>query len=561
MRDTPTTSDVPRSRSTALLALAALTTLAAMTAPTHAQPGDRPPTQDGGGLLARMTAFHTDVPQHPLDIVLVNPTHDSITVSVLACADTECCIELAPPPGGKPVRTPARVLKAGEPALFVLTDLRPDTDYHYRCWSRALPQNSAPAGRPPGTRATQEAEFTPTDQYSFHTPRPPGSPFTFTIIADSHLDAPMTPAVYEQALANALADSPDFHIDLGDTFMTDKRGRDFKSAQPQYLAQRYYLGQLCHSAPLFMVLGNHDGEWGYARGRAGDKDAMAPWSFNQRTRYFPAPAITDNADGNAMYSGQTTLAKGQGANYYAFTWSDAQCIVLDPFWFTNEKARGPGGRNGAGKNEAGDRRGGRQAGGAAPDAESALTDESWTMTLGQTQYDWLTRTLESSHSTHKFVFIHHLVGGLGRSSRGGAGAAGYFEWGGKNADGSDGFAAHRPGWPMPIHQLLLKHHVEAVFHGHDHLYVHEELDGITYQCVPQPGNTNAGTRSAPDYGYKSGTIAGSPGHLRVSVTPTTTKVEFVRADTNNNPESKPARQTNRSVVDAYEMHAPPGTPR
>jgi len=32
------------------------------------------------------------------------------------------------------------------------------------------------------------------------------------------------------------------------------------SAAWQYLAQRFYFGQLCHSAPLFLVLGNHDGE-------------------------------------------------------------------------------------------------------------------------------------------------------------------------------------------------------------------------------------------------------------------------------------------------------------
>ena len=49
----------------------------------------------------------------------------------------------------------------------------------------------------------------------------------------------------------------------------------------------------------------------------------------------------------------------------------------------------------------------------------------------------------------RFVFIHHLVGGLGRDVRGGAKPAAYMEWGGKNADGSEGFAQHRPGWVMP----------------------------------------------------------------------------------------------------------------
>lgn len=90
--------------------------------------------------------------------------------------------------------------------------------------------------------------------------------------------------MYEQALCNALTEHPDFHIDLGDTFMTDKR-RDFHDAAPQYDAQRYYFGKLCHSAPLFMVLGNHDGEIGSSDTQS---DAMGPWSYNMRTQRFPA---------------------------------------------------------------------------------------------------------------------------------------------------------------------------------------------------------------------------------------------------------------------------------
>jgi hypothetical protein len=58
------------------------------------------------------------------------------------------------------------------------------------------------------------------------------------------------------------SDSADFLIDLGDTWMTDKYKDDFKSALKQYVAQRYYFGSLCHSVPLFLTLGNHDGEAG-----------------------------------------------------------------------------------------------------------------------------------------------------------------------------------------------------------------------------------------------------------------------------------------------------------
>ena len=80
---------------------------------------------------------------------------------------------------------------------------------------------------------------------------------------------------------------------------------------------------------------------------------------------------------------------------------------------------------------------------------------------------------------------------------------------------------------MPIHALLVKHGVSVVFHGHDHLYAREELDGMVYQEVPQPGHPNGGTRSAGDYGY-TGQVRGSSGYLRVAVGPTEAEVEYVR---------------------------------
>ena len=75
--------------------------------------------------------------------------------------------------------------------------------------------------------------------------------------------------------------------------------------------------------------------------------------------------------------------------------------------------------------------------------------------------------------------------------RGGAQAAGYFEWGGKNADGTDGFAAHRPRWDKTIQQLFVENGVSAYFHGHDHQYVYEKRGGVVYQEVPSAGTMGA----------------------------------------------------------------------
>ena len=83
---------------------------------------------------------------------------------------------------------------------------------------------------------------------------------------------------------------------------------------------------------------------------------------------------------------------------------------------------------------------------------------------------------------------------------------------------------------MPIHQLLVKHKVSAVFHGHDHLFAKEDLDGIVYQEVPQPGHPRYDSpRNAAEYGYARGEIQGSAGHLRITVTKDKAKVDYVRS--------------------------------
>ena len=458
----------------------------------------------GKGYAALQSGFLTDVPAHPFDVVMVRPTATSVTLSVLGYEDAEVYVEYGAV-GGATKKTAAVRLEPKEPVAIELTGLRPDTANSYRLFRRTAGGGTYEASEP----------------CTFHTQRAPQAPFRFTVIADSHLDTTMSPPVYAQALANVRADAPDFHVDLGDTFMTDKRAA-FLDAAPQYLAQRYYFGLACDRAPLFMVLGNHDGENGF--GGIGPEQ-IAGWSYAQRTRLFPPPLVGDGKD--AMYSGSTGWGPDGGSHYYAFEWGSALCVVLDPFWPTTARRRGA--------------------------SETEPTDESWTMTLGRAQYDWLQATLARSKAPWKFVFVHHLVGGRGKASRGGAEAAPFFEWGGANADGSPGFAGRRTGWPMPIHDLLQKHDVAVVFHGHDHLFVRAEKDGIVYQCVPQPGNPRGGTRTAEEYGYSSGTVLGSPGHLRVDVAPTSVKVAYVRSAVAGQSPRRGADSENGVVVHEYTL--------
>jgi len=296
--------------------------------------------------------------------------------------------------------------------------------------------------------------------------------------------------VYKNTLISASADSSDFHIDLGDTFMTDKYRENYKDALSQYIAQRYYFGLLCSSSPLFFVQGNHDGEAGQRLN--GNGENMTVWSTITRNKYFPNPY----PDG--FYSGNNTNEPfvALPLNYYSWEWGNSLFIVLDPYRYTPHEGM----------------------------------ENPWARTLGKNQYDWLKSTLENSKAKFKFVFIHNLVGGadLKGKARGGSEVAEYYEWGGLNQNGSQGFKDHRPDWEMPIHSLLVKNRVTAVFHGHDHIFAKQELDGIVYQCLPQPGAKEKGnTRFAEEYGYKDGVILNAPGYLRVVPSLDQVKVDFI----------------------------------
>lgn len=406
--------------------------------------------------------FRTDVPAESFNLILGRPTRSSVAISVLTSMDTEGYIQYGAASDPCTNRTETVGFKAGESRVVPIDGLRADTGYRYVfCHRPASP-----------------ALFQSSTEHTFHTQRPPGAPFTFTLTADSHLDENTDPAIYAKTLRHAMDDRPDFHIDLGDTSMTGKRREQPESALPQYLAQRYYFGPLCASAPLFLVLGNHDGETGRSMDIA----------TRMRTSLFPNPLPDGFFSGNL------------DGNYYAWQWGDALFVVLDPFRYSDRPSRGA------------------EGGG-------------WRFTLGRAQYDWLQKTLAGSGARFKFVFIHHLVGGGDRQGRGGAEAVPFFEWGGRDLDGRDAFAEQRPGWPMPIHPLLVKQGVNAVFHGHDHFYARQEVDGVIYQLVPQPGHPGEGSiRSAREYGYATGELLPGTGYLRVTVSNSTVTVAYRRTE-------------------------------
>jgi hypothetical protein len=427
-----------------------------------------------GTAPASLAAGTGNAPDEIAIPLLGRPTDKSVNVNVVPAQNLEIFLEYRDRNNNSLLKTPAVIAEAGVPQNIEISGLAPDTGYIYQlCY------------RKPGDIA---AQCTP--EYLFHTQRSYGSSFVFDVQADSHLDERASGDLYRRTLANELADNPDFLIDLGDTFMTDKLPvKNTETYVHQYLEQRSYIDTIGHSVPLFLVPGNHDGEAGYALDGTGNNIAVQ--SLQLRKQYFPNPEPDGFYTGNSV----NDVVTGTKQDYYAWEWGDVLFIVLDPYWYTTTK---PGGKT-----------------------------DGWGWTLGETQYRWLKQTLEKSPASYKFVFAHQLVGG-DPQGRGGTEFASLYEWGGNNLDGSYGFDQQRPGWGVPIHQLLVGNNVTAFFHGHDHFFAKQELDGITYQEVPQPATMNSPQWSpGAEYGYTSGVMLESPGHLRITVSPGSALVEYI----------------------------------
>ena len=436
------------------------------------------------------SGFKTDVPPHDYDLILCRPTDKSITVSILFYQNAEVYLVYFHD-NKHPEKSETMKLTAGKPVDIKLTDLQSNCRYRY-CLLYKTAGNK---------------DFKKSKIYHFRTGRAKTDSYCFTLTADSHLDENTDTQVYSGTMLNAAIDSADFHIDLGDTFMTDKYRENYKNAVNQYIAQRYYFSLL--QSPLFLVLGNHDGEAGQRLNES--EDNMTVWSNLNRKRYFPNPEPNDFYCGNS----QPEKYVGFPQDYYSWKWGNALFIVLDPFWFT------------------------ARSGNEIP----------WDRTLGKRQFDWLKATLAGSGAMFKFVFIHNLVGGadVKGKARGGAEIAGLYEWGGQNPDGSDGFKTHRPYWEMPIHDLLRKYKVTAVFHGHDHLFARQEKDGIIYQCLSQPGSQRTSiSNQASEYGYTTEDAFLNPGYLRVRVQPAKVLFEFVGTNISN-------KSGNKKVVYSYQL--------
>jgi hypothetical protein len=410
------------------------------------------------------------------NVILGRPTDTSMTANVLFDQTVTTYLEYGLVSGTYTMSTPVITVNASEATDIDMRFLTGNTRYYYLV----------------KYKKTGATSYLSTPEYSFITQRAKGETFTFTMEADEHLyDKKGVKNMYDVCLKNQANDNPDFMMSLGDIFGDDHNPKTITSAQLKALHENYrpFLGKLCHSIPFYVCLGNHEGEMDYWLAQTPPNN-LAVNATLWRKYYYPNPYP------NSFYTGNQNIEPygvGNPENYYAWTWGDAQFIVLDAY---------------------------------RDQCDTSAKPQGWNWSLGKPQYDWLRTTLETSTSKYKFVFCHHVRG----QGRGGVTNAKLFEWGGYEQNGrSYTFNTKRPGWGKPIHKLFVDNGVNIFFQGHDHVFAHEVLDGVTYQALPMAADSTymIGKLANAD-AYVSDTLDGT-GHLRVVVSPACVKVEYVKA--------------------------------
>ena len=234
--------------------------------------------------------------------------------------------------------------------------------------------------------------------------------------------------------------------------------------------------------------GNHEQEAKYLLDGTNNNPAVL--ARNARAKYFDSPGVE--------------------TGYYSFTYGNALFVAIDFYWHSDSAVD-----NTAGVDKSADKK----------------NRNMWDITLGDEQYKWFKETLENSQAKYKFVFTHHVLG----TGRGGIEQAKLYEWGGYNSKGVWEFDKMRPGWELPIHQLMAKNGVTIFFQGHDHLFAKQELDGVIYQEVPNPADNTY--TAINQEAYKSGDILPNSGFLNVAVSDDQVKVDYIASGQSKNGQS------------------------
>jgi hypothetical protein len=555
----------------------------ASTGETDAAPSEASPGQDSA------LADTGSVDEAPLvnpslhNTILGRPTDSSIAVSVLAdkagdsvYVEYGTALDAAKTTIVSPKKSAVVTSTSGAPMVVELTGLTKDTRYVYR-----VHYQSGGAG--------DEAD----NVHTFRTQRAKGKAFHFGVQGDTHPerynDKMFHADLFKRTMEQVRDRQPDLYFTLGDDFSIEKIIENFKNANypaghpfqravegvlpyDQYQAltkpftnamvvdganapqgyaayqsmRKDYFGIMGAATSLLLTNGNH--EQAHLANLGGIFNNASIWAAEGRLKYYPLPApggfYSGDATPLAAVNGYPTLgADGLLRDYYAFTWGDALFVTLDPYWHSAT---------------------------VSPDSTLFSDPEPrWGATLGDEQYSWLKKTLETSDAKWKFVFAHHVNG----NNRGGAAVVGLQEWGGE-----PGFAQNRPGWAKPVHQLFADTKVTIFFQGHDHMFARERVDGVVYQEVPNPGDNsyfayNCDAYAPPSISWQGpagygvydaayGARLPNTGYLDVTVSADEVRVDYVRTYRDVDLQTKPngvftGTEKNGEVAFSYSLPAKP----
>lgn len=444
------------------------------------------------------------------NLIMGRPTSTSVALSYLSVSDCKVFVEYGYAANALKLKSKTFAVTAAKPSVIELTGLKPAARVYFRLRIAK------------GKSTTYSIGTTG----SFVTARKTGSTFSFAVQGDSHPERPgkmFNSDLYYQTLKNVASQKPDFFITLGDDFSIDplieKGAATAANVDSIYATQRNWLSTLGSSTPIFLVNGNHEQAAAYLLD--GTASSPAVLAGQSRLKYYPLP------ESNNFYSADTDDIPnvGHARDYYSWTWGDALFVTLDPYWHSKNAV----------DNIAGQKQGG-----------GSKTSDLWTVGLGDTQYAWLKATLLGSKAKYKFVFAHHVMG----TGRGGVEVSTNYEWGGVDPKGKTTFAEQRPNWEMPIHDLFVKAGVTIFFQGHDHIFVHQERDGVVYQSMPNPADDTF-TMFNSD-AYLSGTKAPNSGHVLVTVAPAGVKVNY---HLSARPQDESADRKNLQIAHSYTVGA------
>lgn len=454
--------------------------------------------------------------------ILGRPTNNSIAISVISTDQISAQIEYGYLKTKYSSKTSLKTITPNNPIVFEITGLKSSSKIYYRINYSTGNSKNLIFGK----------------QFTFNTQRKTGSTFSFSVQGDTHPERAgkmFNAELYEVALANIASQQPDFHIMLGDDFSIDplisKGGADQSGVEKIYKTQRDWLSVPGSSIPIFLVNGNHEQAAAYLLD--GTLTNPAILAGNARLKYFPLPAP------NSFYTGDTQEILGVGLprDYYSWSWGDALFITLDPYWHSKNPVDNVAGVivpedqpvianptasvSPANKKPSGTKASPNPTSVAA--AGNGKVKDLWSIGIGDEQYSWLKKTLETNKAKYKFVFAHHVMG----TGRGAVEVSTNYEWGGIDPKGVTTFAKERPNWELPIHDLMVKNKVSIFFQGNDHIFVQQERDGLIYQSMPNPADDTFTMFN--EAAYLNGTKAPNSGHVRVSVSPTEAKVEYFLA--------------------------------